>query len=113
MAIVVILAMLVSCKKTGKKCIQVKYVMSYCLKAGASLVALCNPNIDATVNGKQVYEMALLNVSKSFQIKDKVFYINYHYDVEKAKFDNNICPAVVGPAPIFVCDSASETDCND
>ncbi|MBC7417021.1 MAG: hypothetical protein H7325_02560 [Pedobacter sp.] len=112
MALVFIVALLGSCKKNDEKCIQVKYVMGYCPKTGASLVTLTNPNSDATHSGNS-YEMALLNVPKVYQVRDKVFYVSYHYDEDKSKLDLVACPAIFGNVNVFVCDAANETSCNN
>jgi hypothetical protein len=92
-----------SCKKENKYCIQVKYVTSYCPKAGADVVALYTGSPEHIV---------LLNIPESFRVKDNVFFITYHYDESVDELDDVICPAIYIPQKIFVCDSASEEDCN-
>ena len=92
-----------SCKKETKNCIQVKYVTSYCPKAGADVVSL---------NSGSPEHIVLLNIPESFRVKDNVFFVTYHYDETVDELDDVICPAIFIPQKIFVCDSASEKDCN-
>jgi hypothetical protein len=81
--------------------------MAYCPKQGAVLV-----NIES--NSSTPNQIALLNVPASFQVAEKVFYVKYYYDASLGKFDAAVtCPAIYGPAKIYVTDSASDTDCKN
>lgn len=54
-------------------------------------------------------QIALLNVPQTYQVRDKIFLVTYHYDEALDKLDEGkICPAIFGPLKIFVCDSATE-----
>lgn len=93
-----------SCKKSekGEKFVRAKYLSAYCPKTGAALVSIVE-------DSKPDSLIALLNLPKSFHIKDKYFLVTYHYDPALDKLDEGkICPAIFGPEKIFVCDSATE-----
>lgn len=77
------------------------------------MVTLIKPKSDATRTGESVYEMALLNVPKMYQVRDKVFYVSYHYDAEAAKPESVACLAIFGNVNVFVCDAANETGCGN
>jgi len=109
----------VSCKKdnTQKECYQVRYVMNYCPNMGV-LVEFTEPNPDATKierdNGKVIYQAALLNIPEQYHIKDKVFYVKYHYDKDKEnELNKGMCPAIFSPVKILIGDYASENDCKN
>lgn len=93
-----------SCKKEEKeeKYVVARFLSDYCPKTGAALVSIVE-------DSKPDSQIALLNLPKSFQIKDKVLLITYHYDQALDKLDEGkICPAIYSPLKIFVCDSATE-----
>lgn len=95
-----------SCEKESNGCVKVKYIAGYCPKSGAALVQLEDSGASETI--------ALLNIPEAFKIRDKVFYVTYHYDEAQSKADPNVmCNALFGPATIYVADSASETECVD
>ncbi|WP_069658653.1 hypothetical protein [Arcticibacter eurypsychrophilus] len=112
-----VVATVFSCKKdrNTRECVEVKYVMDYCPTTGAALLRLVNPNSDSFTDerGNVVSEVAFLNVPDSFKVKDKVFFVSYHYDAALDKPDVKPCPAIFGPAKIFVIDSVSEIECKD
>jgi hypothetical protein len=108
LAIALCLALLSnSCKKEEKEENEEKYVVArflsdYCPKTGAALVSIVE-------DSKPESQIALLNLPKSFQIKDKVLLITYHYDQALDKLDEGkLCPAIYSPLKIYVCDSATE-----
>jgi hypothetical protein len=106
---------LVSCKKDGKNCVQVQFIMDYCPKTGAALVEVLEPSDDATAstnNGYTTYKMALLNLPEEFRVRDKVFLVKYYYDAESAKPDTTFCPAIFGPVNVLVVRSVSLTGCD-
>ncbi|MGV3703902.1 MAG: hypothetical protein ACO1NU_00870 [Arcticibacter sp.] len=93
-----------SCEK-DTKCVKVKYISSYCPKMGASLVKLEESETSESI--------ALLNVPEAFRVNGKVFYVTYHYDEAQSKTDPQVmCPAIYGPAKIYVADSVDEHGCN-
>lgn len=95
-----------SCEKESKGCVKVKYITSYCPKLGSALVEL--------VDSDDSENIALLDVPEEFRVRDKVFYVTYHYDEVRSKPDANVlCPAMFGPAEVYVADSASENECVD
>jgi len=96
-----------ACEKDSKECVKVKYVSSYCPKTGAVLVDL----LSSSEAGERT---AILNIPEAFQIRDKVFYVTYHYDESLDKLDPHVlCPAIFSPQKIFVSDSASENECKN
>ncbi|NRF40209.1 hypothetical protein [Pedobacter foliorum] len=107
----------VSCKKdkNEQKCYQVRYIMNYCPQMGV-LVDFIKPNPDATEhrldNGKIIYQAAFLNIPDQYHVKDKIFYVKYHYDKNKEKeLRKNICQAIFSPVKILVGDYTSVNDC--
>jgi hypothetical protein len=98
--------LLCSCKKDTMECVKVKYKDGYCPRTGAVLV-----NIESD-NGKTNL-IALLNVPEAFRVRDKVFYVTYHYDAAQDIVEEKLCPALYGIHKIFVSDAVSETDCNN
>jgi len=101
------------------ECVEVKYVGGYCPKTGAAILTLAKPNSNATSftdeRGNVSYQIALLNVPDTFKVKDKVFFVSYHYDADLDKPDANACNAFMAVIniKIFVSDSVSETQCKD
>jgi len=113
------LAIGASCKKNNneQKCYQVRYIMNYCPQMGV-LVEFTKPNTDATEhkleNGKVVYQAALLNIPDQYHVKDKVFYVKYHYQKDKEKeLNKNICPAIFSPVKILTGDYTSVNSCEN
>lgn len=108
-----------SCKKDNnkQKCYQVRYIMNYCPQMGV-LLEFIEPNTDATEhkteNGKTIYQAALLNIPDQYHVKDKVFYVKYHYDKDKEKeLSKNICPAIFSRVKILIGDYTSANGCEN
>ena len=103
LSLILCLALLLSsCKKDENKYVEAQYVTDYCPKTGAALVSLLGDSEPSN-------QIALLNLPQSFQVKDKRFWITYHYDQALDKPDEGkICPDIFSPLKIFVCDSATE-----
>ena len=82
------------------------------------LVEFIEPNPDATKskldNGETIYQAALLNIPEEYHVKDKVFYVKYHYDKDKEKdLNKNICQTIFGPVKILIGDYTSVNDCKN
>ncbi|OZI08717.1 hypothetical protein BWI93_07640 [Siphonobacter sp. BAB-5385] len=116
---------LLSCSKddaavrTKSACVAVHYTMEYC-PVKASLVTFLEPRTDLPlpVYASTIYtsQAAVLNLPDEFKKRDTVFYLTFHYDEsrenkEKAGISNVICPAIIGPSPLIVGESASWQPC--
>lgn len=105
LSIVLCLALLSnSCKKEEKekRYVRARYLSDYCLKTGAALVSIVR-------DSEPDSQIALLNLPQSFQVKDKILLITYHYDQALDKPDEGkICQEVYSTLKIYVCDSATE-----
>lgn len=95
-----------SCKKDKNECVKARFIDSYCPKMGAVLVILES-------HSGSTKTIALLNVPKEFHVRDKIFYVTYHYDETLDIADPIACPLLYGPVKIFVSDSASQNQCSD
>ncbi|MCZ4244375.1 hypothetical protein [Pedobacter punctiformis] len=109
---------LFSCEKDIKqtKCYQVKYISNYCTEQGSVLVSFGTTNTDATPikdnDGKIIeYQAALINVSESYRIQNKIFYVKYHYN-SNDNIEIKSCPQGPAAVKVLTVDAVSNDDCN-
>jgi len=97
---------LFSCKKDEQRCLKVKYLSSYCPKPGAAVVEVQSGSFESLV---------LLNVPEDYRVKDRIFYITYHYDPTLDHFDNVACPMdkAYPYEKMYMVNSVGEQNCNE
>ncbi|PRY48035.1 hypothetical protein B0I27_11722 [Arcticibacter pallidicorallinus] len=85
---------------------KVKYLSTYCPKPGAAVVQVQSGSFEGLV---------LLNVPENYRVKDKIFYVTYHYDPTLDHEDNIACPLdkAYTHAKMYTVDSVGEQSCNE
>lgn len=97
--------LLFSCKKDERRCVRVKYLSTYCPKPGAAVVEVQSESPEALV---------LLNVPERYRVKDKIFYVTYHYDPTLDYLDDVACPLnIYIYDKMYTADSVGEHNCTE